>query len=125
MILGQIGAHAFNPRFAAGLRHEAASISCGHILGIRKGPFSPRISLRDQSKLKHIIDIVILPPHNFFFRDRVSLCSPGCPATHFVDQAGLELRNLPASVCLPSAGIKAVSHHHPATSTQFKLGYDK
>ena len=97
MILGQIGAHAFNPRFAAGLRHEAASISCGHILGIRKGPFSPRISLRDQSKLKHIIDIVILPPHNFFFRDRVSLCSPGCPATHFVDQAVLELRNPPAS----------------------------
>jgi hypothetical protein len=31
------------------------------------------------------------------FRGRVSLCSPGCPGTHFVDQAGLELRNLPAS----------------------------
>jgi hypothetical protein len=30
-------------------------------------------------------------------RDRVSLCSPSCPGTHFVDQAGLELRNLPAS----------------------------
>jgi hypothetical protein len=27
----------------------------------------------------------------------VSLCSPGCPGTHSVDQAGLELRNLPAS----------------------------
>ena len=33
------------------------------------------------------------------FRDRVSLCSPGCPGTHFVDQAGLELRNLPTSAC--------------------------
>jgi hypothetical protein len=32
-----------------------------------------------------------------FFRDRVSLCHPGCPGTHSVDQAGLELRNLPAS----------------------------
>jgi hypothetical protein len=32
------------------------------------------------------------------FRDRVSLCSPGCPGTHSIDQAGLELRNLPASV---------------------------
>jgi hypothetical protein len=32
-----------------------------------------------------------------FFRDRVSLYSPGCPGTHFVDQAGLKLRNLPAS----------------------------
>ena len=33
----------------------------------------------------------------FVFRDRVSLCSPGCPETHSVDQAGLELRNPPAS----------------------------
>jgi hypothetical protein len=31
------------------------------------------------------------------FPDRVSLCSPGCPGTHSVDQAGLQLRNLPAS----------------------------
>jgi hypothetical protein len=31
------------------------------------------------------------------FRDRVSLYSPDCPGTHFVDQAGLELRNRPAS----------------------------
>jgi hypothetical protein len=30
----------------------------------------------------------------FFF----SVCSPGCPGTHSVDQAGLELRNPPASV---------------------------
>ena len=30
----------------------------------------------------------------WFFRDR---CSPGCPGTHFVDQAGLELGNLPVS----------------------------
>ncbi|GAB1293654.1 Interleukin-34 [Apodemus speciosus] len=29
--------------------------------------------------------------------NRVSLCSPGCPGTHFVDQTGRELRNLPAS----------------------------
>jgi hypothetical protein len=33
----------------------------------------------------------------WFFRDRVSLCSHGCPGTHSVDQAGLELRNPPAS----------------------------
>ena len=31
------------------------------------------------------------------FQDRVSLCSPGCPGTHSVDQAGLKLRNSPAS----------------------------
>jgi hypothetical protein len=34
---------------------------------------------------------------SFVFRDRVSLYSPGCLGTHFVDQAGLELRNPPAS----------------------------
>jgi hypothetical protein len=33
----------------------------------------------------------------FVFEARVSLCSPGCPGTHSVDQVGLELRNLPAS----------------------------
>jgi hypothetical protein len=32
-----------------------------------------------------------------FFWDRVSLCSPGYPGTHYVDQAGLELKNPPAS----------------------------
>jgi hypothetical protein len=39
-------------------------------------------------------------------RDRVSLCSLGCPRTHFVDQAGLELRNLPASAS-QMLGLKA------------------
>jgi hypothetical protein len=33
----------------------------------------------------------------FGFRDKVSLCIPGCPGTHSVEQAGLELRNPPAS----------------------------
>jgi hypothetical protein len=33
----------------------------------------------------------------FVFRDRVYLYRLGCPGTHFIDQAGLELRNLPAS----------------------------
>jgi hypothetical protein len=36
-------------------------------------------------------------PPALFFRDRISLCSSGCPRTHSVDQAGLELRNSPAS----------------------------
>jgi hypothetical protein len=40
------------------------------------------------------------------FRDRVSLCSPGCPGTHFVDQAGLKLRNPPASAS-QVLGLKA------------------
>jgi hypothetical protein len=43
-----------------------------------------------------ILDRLIFPP--LVFRDRISLYSPGCSGTHFVDQAGIELRNpLPAS----------------------------
>jgi hypothetical protein len=45
-----------------------------------------------------------------FFRDKVSLCSPGCPETHSVDQAGLELRNLPASAS-QVLGFKGMHHH--------------
>jgi hypothetical protein len=45
-----------------------------------------------------------------------SLYSPGCPGTHFVNQAGLELRNPPASasrvlglkVCATTPGPKAL-----------------
>jgi hypothetical protein len=51
----------------------------------------------------------------FYFQDRVSLYSPGCPGTHFVAQAGLKLRNLPASAS-QVLGLKAW-----ATTTQLKL----
>jgi hypothetical protein len=52
----------------------------------------------------------------FVFRDRVSLYNPGCPGTHFVDQAGLKLRNPPASasqvlgleVCATTARLKTL-----------------
>jgi hypothetical protein len=40
------------------------------------------------------------------FQDRVSLCSPGCTGTHFVDQAGLELRN-PSASASQVLGLKA------------------
>jgi hypothetical protein len=40
------------------------------------------------------------------FQDRVSLYSPSCPGTHSVDQAGLELRNPPASAS-QVLGLKA------------------
>jgi hypothetical protein len=49
------------------------------------------------------------------FQDRVSLCSPGCPGTHSVDQASFKLRSPPASASLvPNAGTKGVHHHFPA-----------
>jgi hypothetical protein len=77
------------------------------------------------------------------FRDRVSLCSPGCPGTHSVDQAGLELRNLRASAsqvlelkaCATAAWLvntlilkrkpifcktKSCTHRHPFPSATFR-----
>jgi hypothetical protein len=47
----------------------------------------------------YAVGVLFLISFFFFlvFRDRVSLYSPGCPGTHFVDQAGLELRDPPAS----------------------------
>ena len=41
-----------------------------------------------------------------FFRDRVTLCSYGCPGTHFVDQDGLEFRN-PSASASRVLGLKA------------------
>jgi hypothetical protein len=54
----------------------------------------------------------------FVFQDRVSLCSPGCPGTHSVDQADLELKNPPVSasqvlglkVCATTA--QPLAHFH-------------
>jgi hypothetical protein len=48
-------------------------------------------------KSKNFFKFFFLLVFVFVFRDRVSLYSLGCPGTHFVDQAGLELRKSPAS----------------------------
>ncbi|GAB1295127.1 E3 SUMO-protein ligase RanBP2 [Apodemus speciosus] len=44
----------------------------------------------------------------------ISLCSPGCPGTHSVDQAGLELKRS-TCLCLPSAEIKVKSQNEKVT----------
>jgi hypothetical protein len=49
----------------------------------------------------------------FLFRDSVSLCSPSCSGTNSVDQAGLKLRNPPASAS-QVLGLKA----HATTARQ-------
>jgi hypothetical protein len=50
------------------------------------------------SSALHLLFVVSIYFFVFFvFPDRVSLCNPGCPGAHSVDQAGLELRNPPAS----------------------------
>jgi hypothetical protein len=53
----------------------------------------------------------------FVFQDRVSLYSPDCSGTHFVDQAGLKLRNLPASAS-QVLGLKVC-----ATTTQLNPNF--
>jgi hypothetical protein len=60
---------------------------------IAKMPFTRKIKDMSLWKISSSDSFVCL----FVFRYRVSLYSPSCPGTHFVDQAGLELRNLPAS----------------------------
>ena len=42
----------------------------------------------------------------FYFHDRVSVYTPSCPETHFEQQPGLELKNLPASAS-KVLGLKA------------------
>jgi hypothetical protein len=55
------------------------------------------------------------------FQDRVSLSSPGCPGTHSVDQAGLELRNLPASAS-QVLGLKACATTAQLVTFLIELG---
>jgi hypothetical protein len=59
-----------------------------------------------------------------FFADRVSLYSPGYPGTHSIDQAGLELRNPPASASRvlglkACATISALPPSYPPTHILF------
>jgi hypothetical protein len=58
------------------------------------------------------------------FQNKVSLCSSGCPGTHSVDQAGLELRNPPASSA-QVLGLKACTttawHTCPSESLIFLI----
>jgi hypothetical protein len=58
----------------------------------------PQRGLHDSSFFVFVfVFVFVLFCFVFVFRDSVSLCSPGCPGTHSIDQAGLELRNPPAS----------------------------
>jgi hypothetical protein len=61
-------------------------------------------------------------------QDRVSLYSPSCPGTHSVDQAGLELRNPPASASRV-LGIKVCATtpgwHLPSSLTNPRDPHDR
>ena len=58
-----------------------------------RGSKEPRVLLSMSTLLTFVLFCLLF----LFFRDRVSLYNSGCPGTHFIDQAGLELRNPPAS----------------------------
>jgi hypothetical protein len=72
--------------------------------------------------------VICVPESTFFFvlfcfiwgwggvRDRVSLCSPGCPETRSVDKAGLELRK-PLASASQVLGLKACATTAWAQST--------
>jgi hypothetical protein len=57
-------------------------------------------------------------------RDRISLCSPGCPGTHFVDQAGLEFRNPPTSTS-QVLGLNELGQHCLAQTLNEKKKYSE
>ena len=89
--------------------------------------FSPT-TLVDQPLPPHLSDSVayvgLITPTSYVafffflvFQDRVSLCSPGCPGTHSVDQADLELRNPPTSAS-QVLGLKVC-----ATTAQHKYSF--
>jgi hypothetical protein len=59
-----------------------------------------------------------------FILKRVSLCSPDCPETFSVVQAGLKLRDLPASASL-GPGLKACTTIIWWKSLFYKIGVTK
>jgi hypothetical protein len=61
------------------------------------GTFSSRKDCSKRICVTFVVVVVVVVVVVTFFTLLVSLCSPGCPGTHSVDQAGLQLRNLPAS----------------------------
>jgi hypothetical protein len=85
------------------------------VLAILSPPY-PHIRLRivlSRSVKKIALKKIFFCFFLFVFETGFLCCSPGCPGTHFVDQAGLELRNSPASasrvlglkVCTTTPGI--------------------
>jgi hypothetical protein len=75
--------------------------------------FTTELTIQKKKKKKQDFFFLLV------FRDRVSLCSPGCPGTHSADQAGLELRNPPASASRV-LGLKSC-----ATTARLKIGFLK
>jgi hypothetical protein len=48
-------------------------------------------------------------------QDRVSLCIPSCPENHSLNRLTLNSQRSSTCLCLPSAWIKGLHHHSPAS----------
>jgi hypothetical protein len=79
------------------------------VLGQRRGKKEMTLLYYNLNKslfvcLFGLVSVLIL-----VFQYRISRYSSDCPGTHFVDQAGLELRN-PLASAFPVLGLKGVCH---------------
>jgi hypothetical protein len=87
------------PELKASLDYTVIKFSAcrGYILKPCLNKVEKKFQFKDEREFSQKSDFFLSFFFFLSFRDRVSLCSPGCPGTHFVDQAGLELRDPPAS----------------------------
>jgi hypothetical protein len=76
---------------------------CGSVVGhppSMQQPLGWTSSARKNIRQEHHIQVTSFLEF-FCFGDRVSLCSPGCPGTHSVDQAGLQVELTEIHLSLP------------------------
>lgn len=68
--------------------HAWTPLSDVWLFWVASTPLSAGLSLTNRPFFTYLMENI------FFFRDRVFLCSPCCPGTHSLDQAGLELNEI-------------------------------
>lgn len=76
------------------VKAPAATLTSLSLNIVKKKLFSPLIS---QTKCKKFNLSMCGGYNSVCFQDRVSLCSSGCPETHYVEQASLKFRYILAS----------------------------
>ena len=77
-------------------------------------PFPSIFGVFPRAQVNTKISRFLSPLFSYLFRcfwDGVSLCSSGCPRTHYVSQEGLELTESLLSSAPLSAGIRDMRHH--------------
>jgi hypothetical protein len=96
-------------RLKENIRSPGTGVTVMRELGTKPGS-----SAREASGRNHwapeFINCLLLFGKKWWFWDRVSLCSLGCPGTHSVEWSWPWTRKS-TCLCLPSAGITGVRHH--------------